>query len=115
MLDGRNLASQCECINSGCMATLSCSKAKAGTKCGLCDRAVIGDTLMVMCGNKKCTALAVHLECLGWKMINEVYVWDDEDLYLKIQKNISKFLNEKFSWQKHVESLLIPFYEKLLH
>ncbi len=39
----------------------------------------------------------------------------NEDLYLKMQKNISNLLNEKFSWQKHVKSILIPFYEKLLY
>ena len=39
----------------------------------------------------------------------------NEDLYLKMQKNISNLLNEKFSWQKHVKSILIPFYERLLY
>jgi glycosyltransferase involved in cell wall biosynthesis len=40
-------------------------------------------------------------------------VIEDEELYLTMQQNISKLLKEKFSWENHVKSLLIPFYDKI--
>lgn len=38
---------------------------------------------------------------------------EDEEMYVKMQKNMINLMNKKFSWKLHVEELLLPAFRKL--
>lgn len=40
---------------------------------------------------------------------------EDQDSYLRIQKNTQNLLKDKFSWQNHVEKILLPLYNKICY